>query len=56
MFPPHLRKFSDLYSTYSLGAVKNIWLLTCLLPLVEKDWSIESSGAKSDAHLGLCLV
>jgi hypothetical protein len=25
---PHLRKFSDLYTTYGLGAVKNIWLLT----------------------------
>jgi len=33
MLLPHLRKFSDLYETYGLGAVKNIWLLTCLLPL-----------------------
>lgn len=33
MLPPHLRKFSDFYETYGLGAVKNIWLLTCLLPL-----------------------
>lgn len=33
MLPPHLRKFSDLYSNYGLGAVKNFWLLTCLLPL-----------------------
>lgn len=33
MLPPHLRKFSDLYDSYGLGAVKNIWLLTCLLPL-----------------------
>lgn len=32
MLSPHLRKFSDLYETYGLGAVKNIWLLTCLLP------------------------
>ena len=31
MLPPHLRKFSDLYDSYGLGAVKNIWLLTCLL-------------------------
>jgi hypothetical protein len=33
MLPPHLRKFSDLYDSYGLGAVKNVWLLTCLLPL-----------------------
>jgi hypothetical protein len=33
MLPPHLRKFSDLYDNYGLGAVKNIWLLTCMLPL-----------------------
>lgn len=33
MLPPHLRKFSDLYDSYCLGAVKNIWLLTCLLPI-----------------------
>lgn len=33
MLPPHLRKFSDLYEKYGLGAVKNFWLLTCLLPL-----------------------
>lgn len=33
MLPPHLRKFSDLYSKYGLGAVKNFWLLTSLLPL-----------------------
>lgn len=33
MLPPHLRKFSDLYEKYGLGAVKNFWLLTSLLPL-----------------------
>lgn len=33
MLPPRLRKFSSLYESYGLGAVKNIWLLTCLLPL-----------------------
>jgi len=33
MLSPHLRKFKDLYAKYGLGAVKNIWLLTCLLPL-----------------------
>ena len=33
MLPPHLRKFSDFYEKYGLGAVKNIWLLTCLLPI-----------------------
>jgi len=33
MLPPHLRKFSELYDSYGLGAVKNVWLLTCLLPL-----------------------
>lgn len=33
MLSPHLRKFSDLYETYGLGAVKNIWLLTCLIPV-----------------------
>lgn len=33
MLPPHLRKFSDLYENYGLGAVKNFWLLTSLLPL-----------------------
>jgi hypothetical protein len=33
MLPPHLRKFSDLYATYGLGAVKNVWLLTCLIPI-----------------------
>ena len=33
MLPPHLRKFKDLYDSYGLGAVKNVWLLTCLLPI-----------------------
>lgn len=33
MLPPHLRKFSDLYATHGLGAVKNVWLLTCLIPI-----------------------
>jgi len=33
MLSPHLRKFSDLYTAYGLGAVKNIWLITCLIPL-----------------------
>jgi hypothetical protein len=33
MLPPHLRKFSEFYKNYGLGAVKNIWLLTCLLPI-----------------------
>ena len=33
MLSPHLRKFSDLYAAYGLGAVKNIWLITCLIPL-----------------------
>jgi hypothetical protein len=33
MLSPHLRKFSDFYEKYGLGAVKNLWLLTCLLPI-----------------------
>jgi hypothetical protein len=33
MLSPHMRKFSALYEKYGLGAVKNIWLLTCLIPL-----------------------
>lgn len=33
MLPPHLRKFSDLYDSYGLGAVKNIWLLVSLIPV-----------------------
>lgn len=33
MLPPHLRKFTELYENYGLGAVKNIWLLVSLLPL-----------------------
>jgi hypothetical protein len=33
MLPPHLRKFTELYESYGLGAVKNLWLLTCLVPL-----------------------
>lgn len=33
MLPPHLRKFTELYDTYGLGAVKNFWLLSCLIPL-----------------------
>ena len=33
MLPPHLRKFADFYNSYGLGAVKNLWLLTCLLPV-----------------------
>jgi hypothetical protein len=33
MLSPHLRKFSDLYEKYGLGAVKNFWLLTCILPI-----------------------
>lgn len=34
MLPPHLRKFAEFYENYGLGAVKNLWLLTCLLPIV----------------------
>lgn len=33
MLSPHLRKFSDFYEKYGYGAVKNIWLLTCLIPI-----------------------
>ena len=33
MLSPHLRKFSDLYAAHGLGSVKNIWLITCLIPL-----------------------
>ena len=33
MLSPQLRKFSALYEKYGLGAIKNIWLLTCILPL-----------------------
>ena len=33
MLSPHLRKFSDLYAAHGLGVVKNIWLITCLIPL-----------------------
>lgn len=33
MLPPHLRKFNELYTSYGLGAVKNIWLLVSLIPL-----------------------
>jgi hypothetical protein len=33
MLPPHLRKFSELYDSYGLGAVKNVWLLTCMIPI-----------------------
>lgn len=60
MLPPHLRKFSDLYETYGLGAVKNIWLLTCLLPLARtvnlyklKDYVggvLGKEGTRPDSH------
>lgn len=33
MLPSHLRKFTKLYTSYGLGAVKNVWLLVCLLQL-----------------------
>lgn len=33
MLSPHLRKFSDFYEKYGLGAVKNLWLLSCLIPI-----------------------
>lgn len=33
MLPPHLRKFSDFYERYGLGAVKNLWLLISLIPI-----------------------
>lgn len=33
MLPPRLRKFSELYDSYGLGAVKNVWLLTSLIPI-----------------------
>lgn len=33
MLSPQLRKFSTLYEKHGLGAIKNIWLLTCILPL-----------------------
>ena len=60
MLPPHLRKFSDLYDSYGLGAVKNIWLLTCLLPLARtvnlykmKDYFggvLEKGGTQPQSH------
>lgn len=60
MLPPHLRKFSDLYESYGLGAVKNVWLLTCLLPLARtvnlykmKDFVggvLEKESTKADSH------
>ena len=60
MLPPHLRKFSTLYATYGLGAVKNVWLLTCLLPLARtvnlnklKDYVggvLENERSKPDSH------
>lgn len=33
MLPSHLRKFKTLYTRFGLGAVKNIWLITCLISL-----------------------
>jgi hypothetical protein len=33
MLPPHLHKFTELYENYGMGAVKNLWLLTCLIPI-----------------------
>jgi hypothetical protein len=33
MLSPHLRKFSEFYESYGLGAVKNLWLLTCMIPV-----------------------
>ncbi len=33
MLLPHLCKFSELYSKYGLGAVKNLWLLMSLIPI-----------------------
>lgn len=33
MLSPHLRKFTDIYEKYGIGAVKNFCLLTCLIPL-----------------------
>jgi hypothetical protein len=60
MLPPHLRKFSDLYARYGLGAVKNVWLLTCLLPIARtvnlykmKDYVggvLEKEGTQSHSH------
>jgi hypothetical protein len=60
MLPPHLRKFSALYDTYGLGAVKNIWLLVSLLPLARtvnlykmKDYVggvLENERSKADSH------
>lgn len=32
MHPTHLLKFNEIFDTYGLGAVKNVWLLTCLIP------------------------
>lgn len=60
MLPPHLRKFSTLYTNYGLGAVKNIWLLVSLLPLARtvnlykmKDYVgavLENPHSKADSH------
>lgn len=60
MLPPHLRKFSELYETYGLGAVKNVWLLACLLPLARtvnlykmKDFVggvLEKEDTKAQSH------
>ena len=60
MLSPHLRKFSDLYASYGLGAVKNIWLLTSLIPLARtsnlnkmKDYIgavLDKEGTQPDSH------
>ena len=44
--PPHLRKFRDLYEKYGLGAVKNLWLLNCLLPDSQKSKPVQIEGPR----------
>jgi hypothetical protein len=60
MLPPHLRKFSTLYDSFGLRAVKNIWLLISLLPLARtvnlnkvKNYvggALENEKSKADSH------
>jgi hypothetical protein len=35
MFPPHLHKFTELYESYGIGAVTNLRLLACLIPIAQ---------------------
>jgi hypothetical protein len=53
MLPPHLHEFTDteLYESYGIGAIKNLWLLTCLVPIARTVNAMAQIGKSTQPQL-----